>query len=143
MRKSAIVTVAVCSLALVLAGCATCGKKAPDPKELAAAALESFKAGMETKNVEKILAYISNDFDHYEYGDKEQLATFLQDTMANGDLDDAEVTFDDAEYTFEEDAIKVYPVEMVAVFGSATIEFTFKKDADGVYRVSSMEVEGV
>ena len=134
---------AICSLALVLAGCATYGKKAADPKEITASALESFKVGMETKNVEKILAYISDDFEHYEWGDKETLGMFLEDTMAQGDLDDAEVSYDDAEYTMEEGVIVIYPVEMVAVFGSATIEFTLKKDADGVYRVSTMEVEGV
>ncbi len=137
-----IVTVAICSLALVLAGCATTGKVA-DPKEIAAEALASFKAGMEGKDVEKILSFISDEFEHYEWGDKETLGMFLEDTMAQGDLDDAEVSYDDAEYTMEEGAIVIYPVEMVAVFGSATIEFTLKKDADGVYRVSTMEVEGV
>jgi hypothetical protein len=133
----------MCSLALVLAGCGTLVGKAPDPEELVAAALESFKVGMETQNVEKVLAYVSDDFEHYEWGDKDTLGMFLEDTMAQGDLDDAEITFDDAEYTMEEGAIVVYPVELIAVFGSATIEFTLKKDADGVYRVSTMEVEGV
>ena len=63
--------------------------------------------------------------------------------MSQGDLDDAEVTLDDVELTVEEDKIVAYPVDMVAVFGAATIELTFQKEDDGVWRATGIEVEGI
>ena len=106
-------------------------------------ALESFKAGMETKDIDKLMAPISANFEHYEWGDKEMFQMFLEDTMAQGDLDNAEIDIEKAEITMEGDKAIVYPVEMVAVFGSATLEFTIEKEDDGVWRVTSLEVEGI
>jgi hypothetical protein len=106
-------------------------------------ALVDFKVGMETKDIDTLMAPISANFDHYEWGDKEMFQMFLEDTMAQGDLDNAEVEFGNAEISMEGDKAIVYPVEMLAVFGSVTIEFTIKKEDDGVWRVTGLEVEGI
>ena len=37
----------------------------------------------------------------------------------------------------------VYPVELTASFGTATIEFNFAKEADGQWRVVGVDVQGV
>ncbi|MCP4644635.1 MAG: hypothetical protein GY851_29600 [bacterium] len=143
MRKSTLMKVAVSLVAVAfIAGCAT-GAGGPDPKELITQGLGQFKAGMEAKDIEKVMEPLSSDFSHYEWGNKDQLKIFLEDVFSQGDLDDAEVTWDDVEITIEGDAATAYPVEMVAVFGSATMEFSFKKEADGVWRVVGMEIEGI
>jgi uncharacterized protein GlcG (DUF336 family) len=105
--------------------------------------LKLFKEGMENKDIEKLKTMISDDFSHYEFGDKDTLIAFTNMTMAQGDLDDAEIDLEYAETEVDGDTAVVYPVEMVAVFGSATIEFKLKKEADGVWRVIGMEMEGI
>jgi len=105
--------------------------------------LKLFKEGMENKDIEKLRSMISDSFSHYEFGDKDTLIAFTNMTMAQGDLDDAEVDLEYAEIEVDGDTAVAYPVEMVAVFGSATIEFRMKKEADGEWRVVGMEMEGV
>ena len=106
-------------------------------------ALESFKAGMEDQDIEKMMAPISATFDSYEWGDKEALQGLLADQMDQGGLDNAEVDIENAEITKDGDLVTVYPVELVAAVGALTIEFTVEKDDDNVWRVTSMEVEGI
>ncbi len=106
-------------------------------------ALADFKAGMESHDIDKIMAPISENFDHYEYGDKEMFKMFLEDTLSSGNLDNAEIDFESAEITIEEDRASVYPVEMLVSAATMTIEFTIEKEDDEVWRVTSLEVEGI
>ena len=129
-------------LAVLLGACATRG--GVDNNALIMEQLGVFKAGMESKNIDQIMAGISDNFSHYEWGDKATLEGFVQDTFNQSDLDNAEVTLDDAEITIDEEGVAtVYPVDLVAMFGSGTIEFTMKKEADGCWRVVGMDVEGI
>lgn len=143
MRKTAILSIAMSVMTgLVLAGCAGLGG-GPSAEDQILGALKDFKTGMETKNVDVLMKSISDDFSHYEFGDKDTLRIFIEDTMAQGDLDAAEVDVEEAEIAVDGDTAVVYPVDLVAVFGSATMEFEFKKEDDGAWRVVGMEVEGI
>lgn len=128
--------------ATMLAGCAT-GSKGPSAEDQINQALASFKKGMEAHDLDTALTCISPDFSHYEFGNKDSMRIFVQDVIRQGDLDDCEITLDGAQITVDGDTATVYPVEMVAVFGSARIEFQFKKEADGQWRATGMEVEGI
>ena len=127
---------------MVLAGCAS-GGKGPGEKDLVMQSLNEFKVALETKNIDKLKASLSDEFDHYEWGNKESMLAFVQDTMNQGDLDRAEVSLELVEIEVEDGTATAYPVELRAVFGSATIGFKMKKEADGVWRAVSMEMEGV
>jgi hypothetical protein len=127
---------------MVLSGCAS-GGKGPCEKDLIMQSLSEFKVALETKNIDKLTAAISDDFDHYEWGNKDSMLAFVKDTMDQGDLDEAEVSLELVEIEVEDGTATAYPVGLIAMFGSATIEFKLKKEADGVWRTVSMEMEGV
>jgi uncharacterized protein GlcG (DUF336 family) len=105
--------------------------------------LQLFKTGMESKNLESLQAMISESFSHYEFGDKAGLLAFVKSTMAMGDLDEAEVDLEYAKIQIDGDAATVYPVDMMAMFGSATVEFKLKKEDDGAWRTVAMAIEGI
>ncbi len=105
--------------------------------------MDHFKAGMENKDPEEIALALSSDFDHPEFGDKDMMITFLTDTFSAGDLDDSEVDFSGADIEIDGDTAKAYPAELVAGFGTLTIELSLKKEDDGMWRVTTVEVEGL
>lgn len=129
------------AVSLMVAGCLT-GGKGPKPEDLIRQSLGDFKAGMESKDIDKVMSSISDNFSHYEWGDKASMRSFLADTFSQGDLDDAEVTYEDVEIVVEGDEATAYPVELMAVFGSATIELTFTNEGDA-WLVTGMEIEGI
>ena len=145
MGKSAILSVGlVVVAAMVVCGCATAGKaKGKSDPELIKDAVNEFKAGMQAKNVDQLMAMVSDQFSHPEWGDKASLKTFIQDNVNQGNLDDAEVDLSKAETKIQDGTATVYPVGLVATFGSATIEFKMKKEADGKWRAVGLEVEGI
>ena len=133
------------SLAIVMAlvsGCATAAK-GPSDEELIKGVLGNWKAGIEGKDIAKVESGISSEFKHYEWGDKAGLVGFLKQSFDQGDLNNAKVNIDNAKITIEKGTATVYPVEMSASFGSATIEFNMKKEADGQWRAVGVTVEGV
>jgi len=126
----------------MVTGCAT-GPKGPTDAELIAATLNNWKAGMEMKDIETLKLAISDEFNHYEYGTKDQMISFLSGAFNDGTLDSAKVSLETAETKIDGNKANVYPVELVAAFGSATIGFDLTKEADGQWRATSMTVEGV
>jgi hypothetical protein len=143
VRKTAILTLCTAVLfATLAAGCAT-GSTGPTDAELIASTLDNWKAGMEGKDVEKIKLAISDSFNHYEYGNKTQMVSFLSGAFRDGNLDGAKVALDTAKTKVDGNAANVYPVELVASFGSATLGFDLTKEADGQWRATSITVEGI
>ncbi len=143
MRKSAILMMsAAFAISVLVGGCAT-GATGPSDEELIADSLAKWKVGMEQKDAEQIALAISDEFSHYEYGNKDQMLSFLKGAFNDGTLDSAKVTLETAETKIDGDTASVYPVELMASFGSATLGFTMTKEADGVWRVTTMTVEGV
>lgn len=158
MRKTAIFSMSVALvMALALAGCAGGGgstaKAAPAPAAAAKSggddaagilkALDAWKAGMETKDIAKLGSGISDKFNHYEWGNKQQMLDFLKSQFDQGTLDGAKINAANAKTKIENGIATVYPVELVASFGTATIEFKLQKEADGVWRATGINVEGV
>lgn len=142
MRKAMILTMSLAIVMALVSGCATAAK-GPSDEELIKGVLANWKAGMEGKDIAKIESGISSEFKHYEWDDKAGLIGFLKQTFNQGDLDNAKVNIDNAKIDIEKGTATVYPVEMSAAFGSATIEFSMKKEADGQWRAVGITVEGV
>ena len=127
--------------AVVVAGCA--GSPGESDKDQIAAVLNAWKAGYEAGEIDAIMVPVSEEFTHYEWTDKATLRAFVQGALDQGELDNAEIDLQYAEYTKNDDGTwTVYPIEMMATFGSATLEATFKQE-DGVWRIVGMEVEGI
>ncbi len=141
---------AVLAMGLALSGCATGGgsavesaKKGVSDAEGIAKTLETWKAGMETKDVAKLGEAMSDKFNHYEWGNKQGMLDFLKTQFEQGTLEGAKINAAAAKTSIENGIAKVYPVELTAPFGTATIEFTLEKEADGIWRATGITVEGV
>lgn len=138
-------------MVLALAGCATGGGKtssAPASKGMSdedgiRTALENWRAGMESKNIEKIGAGMSDKFNHSEWGNKTQMLDFMKSQFEQGTLDNAKIDASKAKTKIENGVATVYPVELTTTSINATIEFKLQKEADGVWRTISINVEGV
>ncbi|MBM3289002.1 MAG: hypothetical protein FJY92_02505, partial [Candidatus Hydrogenedentes bacterium] len=147
MRKSVLLSMCMALvMAVALVGCASDGgatkaaapaaaaKGAGDAAAGIAKALDAWKSGMETKDIAKLGSGISDKFNHYEWGNKQQMLDFLKSQFEQGTLDGAKVNAANAKTTIENGIATVYPVEMTASFGTATIEFKLQQEADGVWR---------
>ena len=122
-------------MTMALAGCATGGssaapsqaaKKGMSDDDGIKAALENWKVGMESKDIAKLGAGISDKFNHYEWGNKQQMLDFLKSQFDQGTLDGAKINAANAK-RIENGVATVYPVELVASFGTATINSSCQK----------------
>jgi ketosteroid isomerase-like protein len=136
MKKLSVMLVAVVSVVLV-AGCQTSG---PSDEELILDLLQSWKTAGEAQDIDALLVLYAEDFQNSEYGDKEGLKGFLKDSKDMGYLSNAEMNVADAKITVEGEKATVYPIEMSASFGTATITLELKK-AEGKWMIVGMEVD--
>jgi len=145
---------AICAVMVVAmmaaSGCATGGgasgagaAKGMSDAESITKTLETWKAGMETKDVAKLGEAMSDKFNHYEWGNKQGMLDFLKTQFEQGTLEGAKIDATNAKTTIENGVATVYPVGLTAPFGTATIEFKLEKEADGIWRATGITVEGV
>jgi len=132
------ISIAALVAAAVLGGCATSGKGMTD-EELVAKLTEESIAAILAQDLDKLLTYYSDDFSHYEFGDKAGLKEFLEGAKDMGYLDDIEVSMEQATTTIEGDTATIYPVIIEGTFGSTEIEFTSKKEGD-TWKVIGMDI---
>ena len=137
-RTTIAISIAALVAAAVLGGCATSGKGMTD-EELAAKLTEESIAAILAQDLDKLLTYYSDDFSHYEFGDKAGLKEFLEGAKDMGYLDDIEVSMEQATTTIEGDTATIYPVIIEGTFGSTEIEFTSKKEGD-TWKVIGMDI---
>jgi hypothetical protein len=141
VQKSIWVGIAGLVAAVVLSGCAT-GSGAHDKEEIAAV-LNTWKAGFEAGDVNAIMAPVSDAFTHYQWTTKAALRSLVSDALAQGELGNAKIDVSNAEYTKNDDGTwTVYPLDLQAIFGQATIEGTFKREESG-WKIIRIDLEGI
>lgn len=128
MRKAVSAVMAM----LVLAGCATVSNKPPvDQKAAVMKVMEQWKHGMETKNVDEMMATLSKkSFSSADFGGDTDVLINTKNSIAEGSLDDAKVSFDKTQVTIEDEKATVYPVSLNAKIGEATFSFQLKREDD-------------
>ena len=130
MKKSMIAELAVAVLAAALvSGCASTAK-GPTDEELIAQTIGSWVEATKAKNIDGMMSNYSESFQNDEWGDKAGLQSFLKDALDMGYMEDMEVLTDKMETKIENGEATVYPIQLQAAFGAATIEFVLKKEAD-------------
>lgn len=112
------------------------------PEEQAKAAILGFVEAGSEGDYDKMLAAFSDDFEHYEYGDKEGVGEFLSQAADMGYLEGIEVVMDDAEFDVDGDTLSVYPVEFNGAFGSITFEYIFANE-DGSWKIIEFDASGL
>lgn len=137
-RTTIAISIAALVAAALLGGCATGGKGMTDAEVLAKLTEESI-AAVVAQDIDKLLTYYSDDFSHYEFGDKAGLKDFLEGAKDMGYLDDLEVSTEQAETKIEGDTATIYPVIIQGPFGATEIEFTSKKEGD-TWKIIGMDI---
>lgn len=140
MNHAMLKSVLVLALITVVAGCATTGGMSPE--EAVAQQIEVFKKGLLAQDIDMVLTVYSEDFEHYEWGDKAGAGDFLNDAVAMGYLDDAEVYTEEMEIKVEGDQASAYPIDVSGAFGTATLELIFTKEAGG-WLITGQDMSGV
>ncbi len=123
--------------------------KAADPAAAAAKPEESvldkakvFLNKLAEKDLTTAMTAVSENFEHYEYGSKVELKSFLEEAIQAGYIDDLKIITDDTEVKIEGDKAVLYPIDVEGLFGSFTLELTGQKE-DGKWMVTSMDIFGI
>ncbi len=127
-------------LVLGTAACAT-GAPAPSPEEEVAARVQSWADALEAHNVDEVMTFYSDSFEHYEYGTKSGYREYLQSVVDEGLFEDLEVFAEDMEIDVDGTQATVYPIDLQAAFGGAVIELIWEEEAAGVWRITAMDVQ--
>ena len=138
MKKPSRVMVGLGCLMLVLAwGCQTLSK-GPSDEELIAGVLSTWKAGVQAKNIDRVMAVHSENFESSEATGKEAHRDVMMGYIEAGYLDDAEVELESAEVKVEGDKASVTGVELVTVVGTFELEFGLQKE-NGAWLITGFE----
>lgn len=103
---------------------------------------KEFMSKVAAKDLDGAMAGVSDKFEHYEYGSKDELKSFLEEAKASGYLDDLKVITDDVEVKIEGDKAVVYPIDVEGLFGSFTLELTCTKEGD-TWKLTTMDIFGI
>lgn len=116
----------------------------PSDDEYLATLMKKFAIAFLNQNIDDIMVLYSESFDSPDQGDKSAVREFLGGAIDQGFLEDAELDASEAETTInkEERTATIYPVEILAAFGSATLNLTLKNES-GTWRIVGMEIEGI
>ena len=129
----------VLGVALVFGGCASTSKGMSD-EELIAQKTEACLAAATAKDIDKLLTYYSEKFEHPQFGDKQGLKDFLDSAKESGYLDGLEIDMADAATTIDGETATVSPVYLSGSFGSASIDFTIAKE-NGTWMITGMDIQ--
>jgi len=139
MRTSVISLVALGMLAALVCGCST-GAKGPSDLELINKVVADWKVAAMAKDLDKVMVLYSDKFSHFEYGDKAGVKSFIKDAIDMGYLDNVAIDASKAKVTIEKGKANVYPIDLKAAFGSASIKLDLTKEAAG-WKITGMDVE--
>ncbi len=112
------------------------------PKDEAMKTVTAYVKAAEEGDTEKLLACFSEDFEHYDLGNKAGLRAFIEGVEAEGMLEDISGNVDDAEAEVDGDTVTVYPVELEGIFGTVTYEFELKAEG-GEWKIVGFDMTGV
>lgn len=113
-----------------------------DPKEAVKAVIKKFADSAAKGDLEGMLSVFSENFEHYQYGDKKGVGEFLQQSADMGYLEGIEFNMDDAEFEEDGDTISVYPVDVEGSFGSVTFEYILKNEG-GEWKIVEFDASGL
>lgn len=142
MSKKSVAKVLVGVLlgAALICGCAT-GPEGPTDEEQIMGRLETLKAGVLDKDIEKVTDLVSADFYYSSLGDKDAALSMLRQGMDIGVVDDGEIDLSEVVIKVDGDAATAGPIEAGNPYASATVQFDLKKE-DGVWRIVGGQSDG-
>jgi len=130
-------------LAVVVAGCATTPKVSPE--EAIGEQVAGWSAAVVAQDLDKVMTYYSEDFKHYEWGNKAGARDFLDGAKSQGFLEGISFDTSKIEIKLDEDGKtgNVYPIDIKGSFGTTlTMELRFTKEAGG-WLITGTDVSGM
>ncbi len=107
------------------------------------AAVETWREGALTKDVDKIMSIVSEDFSHegrdYSAGSKAALREYVVGAIEAGGFDGVEVILEDTEIDIEGAEAAVYPVKWAAPRGPTVLEL-FLTHEEASWRLTDMAI---
>ena len=119
-----------------------CAAPAVSPQEAIMERVMLFLNKLAEKDLDGAMAAVADDFEHYDFRTKADLRAFLEDAIATGYLDDIEIQTEDTEVKIDGDKATVYPVDIVGMFGTVTLELVGEM-RDGKYMLTTMDAFGI
>jgi len=146
MKKLAVMQYAIVAvMAGLVIGCAAGGKGASDAEQITGV-LTAWKAAIQAKDIDAMLATCSENFSHdgtdYQAGDREKLRDFVEGAIDMKYLDNVEISFQGAKKNIEGNKAVVYPIDYSNVAGAVTMELTLAKEKKG-WLITDMKIEGL
>ena len=141
MNKSAVMSLGVIALAVVmLCGCQILGL-GPSDEDLVSATMADWKAALIAHDMDKLMETYSEDYASTEDGDKDSVREFVTGAIDQGYLDNTEVNLEDAQITIEGDKAEVAPVELTSDMGTYVFEYVNLQKENGAWLIVGMKAQ--
>jgi ketosteroid isomerase-like protein len=135
------ITLAVTTLVAVTmtAGCAGLGGQSPE--EQIAGRVQAWSEAMMEQDIDGIMDIIDDDFYHPDAGGKDQIRLLLEMAIAQGYLDDGQVSWDDMEIRLSEDgqSASAGPIDLSGPPGEIAVMVEMAKGDDGQWYLTSAD----
>lgn len=137
-RRLSLVVLAVVAVGMI-SGCAT-APKGPSDEELIKQTIADWTAAAVAKDVDKVMAFVSPNFQSDTWADKEAYKEFVVESIDMGYLDDLTVSTEKAVIKIEGDKATVSPVDLEAAFGMAALDVELTKEG-GKWLVTNVTMD--
>ena len=121
-----------------ICGCASL-QRGPSDEELIQQTLAQWKAGMESHDVDVIMATVSEEFVSDEGGSKADFREYLNRLIDDGTLSGAQVDIESAMIAIEDDMASVENIGLSGDRGSVVLDMDLKKEEDGAWRIVAIQ----
>lgn len=138
MKKSVIMNIGVAALIVVLAG--GCQLGGPSDEELINTTVAEWKAANVAKDLDRLMATLSENYVSMRGGDKDSMREFLSRAFEEGFMDSVEIKIEDAEITIEGDKATFGPVKFVGDRGTFAFKHVLQKE-DGKWLIVGAEMQ--
>jgi ketosteroid isomerase-like protein len=124
ITKLSVVVVAI----LLIYGCQIPVGGAPSDEELIRATIIEWKAANIDKDIDRLMATISEDFVSFDGGGKESMRDFLNGAVNDGFMDNFRIDIKDAKIQIKGNKATFGPVEMTSDMGPFVFNHILQKD---------------
>ncbi len=140
MKKSIILSLSLLVFAVVFCGCQT-PAKGPTDKQLINTTMTEWKAALEAKDLDRLMALFSDSYVSSSGSGKVAMRERMAGAIERGSLDNVEIKIENAQLTLVGQQATFGPVEITSDRGTLTIEYTLQREDDKWLIVGSKRQE--
>jgi len=141
MSKSVVTRlIMIVAVSLLVYGCQIPIGSMPSDEELIRATMAEWKAAHIDKDIDRIMATISEDFVSFNGGGKDSVREFLEGAFDGGFMDNVKINIEDANVGIEGDKATFGPVEFIGDRGPFVVKYRLQKEDDGRWLIIGAEM---